>query len=193
MAIQQQHLLEGHDAPPTTPGTSQEPNRHQTTLGSIGRLGPLVLPIVWIVAWVLALAGVQASGYHASQGFSVNALRWMFYLPAGWMFIVSGLMHTKYAERTAALIGWQTNGFQYELGFVSFGLGGAGIYASLHGVESWITMAIPTSTFLVFAAVNHVIEMVRDRNFNPGNTFVCISDFGLPISIWALLLASHAV
>ncbi len=193
MAIQQQPLREGYDTPSIDPGTSQEPSRHQPTLRSIGRLGPLVLPIVWLVAWILALAGVQASGYHATQGFSVNALRWMFYLPAGWMFIVSGLMHTKYAEKTAALIGWQTNGFQYELGFVSFGLGGAGIYASLHGVESWITMAIPTSTFLVFAGVNHVIEMVRDRNFNPGNTFVCISDFGLPISIWALLLASHSV
>jgi hypothetical protein len=102
-------------------------------------------------------------------------------------------MHTKYAEKTAALIGWKTNGFQYELGFVSFGLGGAGIYASMHGVESWVTMAIPTTTFLLFAGINHVVEMVRNHNYNPGNTFVCISDFGIPISIWALLLASHAV
>jgi len=96
---------------------------------------------VWVVAWVLALAGVHASGYHASQGFSINALRWMFYLPAGWMFIVSGLMHTKYAKKTAELIGWRTKGFRYELGFVSFGLGLAGIYASLHGTQAWITMA----------------------------------------------------
>jgi hypothetical protein len=165
----------------------------RSVLAGVGRLGPLALPIVWIVAWVLALAGVQASGYHADQGWSVNALRWMLYLPAGWMFVVSGFMHTKWARKTAALIGWQTNGFQYELGFVSFGLGLAGIYASLHGVQSWITMAIPTTTFLVFAGVNHVVEMVRDHNYNPGNTFVCISDFGLPISLWALLLAGHAV
>ena len=91
---------------------------HETTghdhawLETIGHLGPLALPIVWVVAWVLALIGVQASGYHAGQGFAVNALRWMLYLPAGWMFIVSGLMHTKYAEKTAAMIGWKTNGFQ---------------------------------------------------------------------------------
>lgn len=156
-----------------------------------GSLGVLVLPTVWAVAWVLALAGVQASGYHPGQGFAVNAIRWMLYLPAGWMFIVSGLMHTKYAQRTAALIGWQTNGFQYELGFVSFGLGLAGIYASLHGSQSWVAVTIPTTTFLVFAGVNHVVEMVRDHNLNPGNTFVCISDFGLPISLWALLFAAH--
>ncbi len=158
-----------------------------------GQLGPLVLPIVWVVAWVLALLQVQASGYHASQGFSVNALRWMLYLPAGWMFIVSGLMHTKFAKQTAAMIGWQTNGFQYELGFVSFGLGIAGVYASTHGSQSWIAVAIPTTTFLVFAGVNHVVEIVRDHNYNPGNTFVCISDFGVPISLWALLFATHIV
>jgi hypothetical protein len=192
MAIQQEQIGQGFD-PSSTVTEAPDQGVHHSTLRSIGQLGPMVLPIVWLVAWGLALAGVQASGYHASQGSSVNALRWMFYLPAGWMFVVSGLMHTKYAEKTAALIGWKTNGFQYELGFVSFGLGGAGIYASMHGVESWVTMAIPTTTFLLFAGINHVVEMVRNHNYNPGNTFVCISDFGIPISIWALLLASHAV
>jgi hypothetical protein len=156
-------------------------------------LGVLVLPTVWIVAWILALTHVEASGYHASQGFSVNAIRWMLYLPAGWMFIVSSVMHTKFAKKTAAMIGWQTNGFQYELGFVCLGLGIAGVYASEHGSQSWIAVTIPTTTFLVFAGINHVVEMIRDHNFNPGNTFVCISDFGVPISLWALLFAAHVV
>lgn len=187
-----QHLPETSTPPRTVAGDEEAPEPH-SVIESIGRLGPLVLPLVWVIAWALALAGVQASGSHGGQGFSVNALRWMLYLPAGWMFLVSGLMHTKYAKKTAELIGWQTNGFQYELGFVSFGLGLAGIYASEHGTEAWITMAIPTSTFLFFAGINHVVEMVRKRNFEPGNTFVCISDFGIPISLWALLLACHAV
>jgi hypothetical protein len=154
-------------------------------------LGILVLPIVWLIAWGLALAHVQASGYHADQGWTVNSIRWMLYLPAGWMFMVSGLMHTKFAKKTAAMIGWQTNGFQYELGFVSFGLGLAGVYASMHGSQSWVAVTIPTTTFLVFAGINHVVEMIRDHNYNPGNTFVCISDFGIPISLWALLFAAH--
>lgn len=156
-------------------------------------LGVLVLPIVWVVAWVLALTHVHASGYNSAQGFSINAIRWMLYLPAGWMFVVSAVMHTKYAKKTAAMIGWQTNGFQYELGFVSLGLGIAGIYASTHASQAWIAVTIPTTTFLAFAGINHVVEMVRHHNFHPGNTFVCISDFGVPISLWALLFAAHVV
>jgi hypothetical protein len=177
-------------APPTDDTTATAAPAHRSAWGT---LGVLIVPATWVLAWVLALAGVQPSGYHAGQGFSVDALRWMLYLPAGWMFLVSGLMHTKYAHRTAALIGWQTNGFQYELGFVSFGGGLAGIYASLHGAQAWVAVSISITVFLVAAGVNHVIDMVRNRNFQPGNTFICISDFGLPISLWALLFTAHAV
>ncbi|MBV8464259.1 MAG: hypothetical protein JO368_13260 [Acidimicrobiales bacterium] len=158
-----------------------------------GGFGVLALPATWVVAWALALGGVHAPGYVAHDGNTVNAIRWMLYLPAGWMFMVSSVMHTVFARKTARLIGWQTNGFQYELGFVSLGLGIAGVYASSHGPQSWIAVTIPTTTFLFFAGVNHVVEMVRKHNFHPGNTIVCVSDFGLPISLWALLLAAHAV
>jgi hypothetical protein len=192
MTIHEPTLREELDAPGEQQGTGSSTGGDHR-LAALSRLGVLVLPIVWLVAWGLALAHVQASGSHAGESFSVNAIRWMLYLPAGWMFLVSGVMHTKYAKKTAEMIGWVTNGFQYELGFVSFGLGAAGIYASTHGPQAWIAVTIPTTTFLVFAGINHVVEMVRVHNFNPGNTFVCISDFGLPISLWALLLATHTV
>ena len=77
MAIQQEQLGQGFDPSSSVLGASDQ-GGHHSALKSIGHLGPMVLPIVWVVAWALALAGVQASGYHASQGFSVNALRWMF-------------------------------------------------------------------------------------------------------------------
>lgn len=193
MSIDHHDVREPVDVPDRDGTESADSNERVNPFAQMSRLGVLVLPIVWIVAWVLALTEVQASGYHSGQGFSINAIRWMLYLPAGWMFIVSGLMHTKFAKRTAAMIGWQTNGFQYELGFVCFGLGIAGVYASTHSSQSWIAVTIPTTTFLVFAGINHVVEMVRDHNYNPGNTFVCISDFGVPISLWALLFAAHIV
>jgi len=94
---------------------------------------------------------------------------------------------------TAASIGWQTNGFQYEIGFVSLGLGIAGIWATYQGSEAWIAVAIPTTAFLFLAGVNHLIEMVRDRNYAPGNSVIIISDFGTPITLWAMLAAVGAL
>jgi len=38
-----------------------------------------------------------------------------------------------------------------------------------------------------------VVEMVRDRNFAPGNSVIVISDFGIPITLWAMLASVGAL
>jgi len=86
-----------------------------------------------------------------------------------------------------------TNGFQYEIGFVSLGLGIAGVLAPYMNPDSWIIISIPTTTFLVLAGVNHVIEMVEKKNYAPGNTLVLISDFGTPLSLWILLFMTSTI
>ena len=50
-------------------------------------------------------------------------LAWMFFLPVGIMFIFSGFMHTVLAKSTVQSIGWMSNRFQKEVGFVSWGMG----------------------------------------------------------------------
>jgi hypothetical protein len=39
----------------------------------------------------------------------------------------------------------------------------------------------------------HVVEIVRERNYAPGNTAILISDFGVPISLFALLISTGAI
>jgi len=112
----------------------------------------------------------------------------MLFLPGGIMFLVSGVMHTVFAKSTAKNIGWQTNGFQYEIGFVSLGLGLAGIVAGQSGYGAWWPIAIAQSVFLVLAGANHVRDMAKERNFAPGNTLVLLYDFGLPLSYLGLFL-----
>lgn len=150
-------------------------------------MGVLVVPLTLLVAWILAIAGVDAPGQANGSSFSISALHWMFYLPAGFMFLASGVMHTALAKKTAANIGWTTNGFQYELGFVCFGLGLAGILAAYQGSGSWLALTIVISCFLLFAGVNHVSEIIKSKNYAPGNTLILLYDFGLPISLCALL------
>ncbi len=116
-------------------------------------------------------------------------MRWLLFLPVGIQFIVSGFMHTVFAKSTAKNIGWVTNGFQYEIGFVCWGIGIAGLLAMVRGPEAWLVSSVPVIVFLVLAGVQHVKQMAVERNFKPGNSLILISDFGLPISLIALLLA----
>ena len=149
----------------------------------------LFLPATLLVAWLLAIFGVDAPGASDNPEFADNAMRWMMTLPAGGMFVVSGFMHTVLAKQTAANIGWQTNGFQYEIGFVSLGIGIAGIWAAYLDQSAWFAISIVITAFLFGASAVHIREMVADRNFEPGNTFVMLYNFGLPLSLWALYFA----
>ena len=157
------------------------------------RMGVIVTAGMLVLAWVLALLGVSAPGAPDGASTEILAILWLLYLPMGWMFLASGIMHTIFAKSTAKNIGWETSPFQHELGFVCFGLGIAGVISVHLSQDAWIVMAIVSSCFLVLAGLNHVKEIVRDKNFAPGNTLILVSDFGVPISIWALLLSTGTV
>jgi len=151
-------------------------------------MGVVIPGLTVVIAWVLALIGVTSIG-EAQGTFAGDAMQWMLFLPGGIMFLVSALMHTVLAKRTAAQIGWTTNGFQYEIGFVSLGLGLAGVVAAASVPAAWWPIAIAQGVFLILCAVNHVREMRSSRNFAPGNTLILIYDIGLPVSYLALYLA----
>lgn len=151
-------------------------------------MGVLVPGLTVIVAWILALLGVSSIG-SAQDAFAGTAMQWMLFLPGGIMFLISGFMHTVLAKKTAAMIGWTTNGFQYEIGFVSFGLGLAGIIAAASDAAAWWPIAVAQGVFLLLAAANHIREMRASRNYAPGNTLILIYDIGLPLSYLGLYFA----
>ena len=158
--------------------------------GSIGMA--LMLPATFVAAWILSITNTEAPGSVTGEASDVNSLRWMLFF-TGIIFLVSSFMHSVLARKTAASIGWTTNGFQYEIAFASLGLGLAALYAGQNGKEAWIAVTLPTVTFLVLAGVNHVIEIFREKNYAPNNTLILIWDFGMPISLVALLLSVGAI
>ncbi len=151
-------------------------------------LSALVLPGMIAVAWVLALLGVQAPGGNGSGFSEINTLRWILYF-AGWVFLFSSVMHSVFAKKMAKSIGWKTNGFQYEIAAVSLGLGLGCFYSIYKGEEAWVAISLPIISFLFLAGVNHLLEIIRKKNYAPNNTLILIWDFGVPISL-ALLLIS---
>ena len=151
------------------------------------KVSSLILPGMFVLAWILALAGVKPPGAIMGETHLVSDLRWILYF-AGYVFIFSSIMHSVFAKSMAASIGWKTNGFQYEIASVSLGLGLACFYAVHHGVQAWVAVSLPIITFLFFAGVNHLFEIVKKKNYAPNNTMILIWDFGVPISLGLLLL-----
>ena len=118
----------------------------------------LFLPATLVTAWLLAIFGISAPGSFAGEAFADNAIRWMMALPAGGMFVSSSIMHIVFAKQTAANIGWQSNGFQYEVGCCSFGLGAAGIWAAYLDQSAWFVLA----TDLPFVNA-HLINLLLEK------------------------------
>jgi hypothetical protein len=152
-------------------------------------LSALILPGLFVLAWIFALSGSTPPGMVAGESTIVGDLRWLVYF-AGYVLLVSAVMHSVFAKSTAKSIGWKTNGFQYELSFVSLGLGLGCLYAINHNVASLISISIPIIVFLFLAGANHVREVIRQKNYAPNNTLILIWDFGMSISLAALILAS---
>ncbi len=151
-------------------------------------------PFLFVFSWALALIGIDAPGTDSSTPFDELALRWMLFFGMGMSVLGGALTHTVFARDTARAIGWETSGFQYEVGFASLGIGLAGIYASVvDEPKAWVAASIAGGLFLLLAGLNHVVEIVRDKNYAPGNTAILLSDLGVPASLLALLISTRAV
>ena len=152
-------------------------------------MGIFIPALTLVLAWVFALVQWTAPGSVPDDTSWDAIMRWLLFLPGGCMFLVSSVMHTVFAKSTAKSIGWQTNGFQYEIGFVSLGLGVGAILAGMTVPAAWLPIAAAQSIFLVLAGANHVREIIKDKNYSPGNTVILLYDFGLPISYAIALMA----
>ena len=149
-----------------------------------------MLPALFVFAWIMALTSTAPGGV-AGEAAALGYLRWMLYF-SGFSFLVSSIMHSVFAKMTAKSIGWKTNGFQYEIAFVSLGLGLGSLYATYHGIEAMVAISLPTITFLFLAGLNHLKEIIKQKNYAPNNSLILVWDFGIPISL-ALLLAQVAI
>lgn len=154
----------------------------------------LIPPALFIVALVLAFLGVDPPGAGTNPDLDETLLLWTLYLSIGWTGIGAGIAHTFLAKSTAESIGWESNDFQYEVGFADFSMGLAAMYAVYVGSqEAWVAVSIVGGVFLTLAGINHIRGMIRDRNFAPGNSLILIADLGPPIVALVTLSSLGAI
>lgn len=127
-------------------------------------IGPL-MPLVPVVG-VLASSWSQLGDGRAWQAVVLpNAVMWCI----GVFMFMSSTPHLFMPAQVARSIGWAPSPFQWEVGVASLGMAIAGVMSGGRPREYFLALIIVFSTFMLGAAVGHVREMVRSRNFAAGN------------------------
>ena len=142
--------------------------------------------VSYFIGWVLTLIYYFIN---PEKGFIHAALLMHLAFTVGFFGIFNFVGHSLLSEKVAARIGWVSNGFQKELGYTSLGIGICGILCLFYQGAFWLATIIPFSTFLIGAAVFHVAEIIRSKNYNPGNTWIILPDLLMPstlIVLWFL-------
>ncbi|WP_125767421.1 DUF6790 family protein [Lapidilactobacillus wuchangensis] len=104
----------------------------------------------------------------------------------GFFGLFNFIGHVLLRRKVAKSIGWQSNGFQIELGLVSLGIGICGILSYWLRGGFWLATLIPMAVFLIGAGLLHISEMIRAKNFNPGNVVIVVPDFLIPLTLGIL-------
>lgn len=144
----------------------------------------MIYIISYAISWIFTFV------YHffnPSQGFYFNACLVQLVFTVGFFGIFNFIGHVVLRKKVAKSIGWVSNGFQVELGIVSLGIGVCGILCYWIRDNFWIATTIPFAVFLLGAAIFHIKEMIKKKNFNKGNVVIILPDFIMPLTIIILL------
>lgn len=107
---------------------------------------------------------------------------YFFLFNIGIGYLYNFVLHVFFSEFTAKFIGWANSPFQLEVGFVSLGIGVAGIIAFKQNLSFRVAAFIPPALFGIGAAGGHIYQIMTANNFAPGNAgSVLFTDIFIPI------------
>ncbi len=145
----------------------------------------MIYLIIYLVGWIL---GVIIWLFSANTDFVTALLLAQLVFCVGFFGIFNFIGHSILSRKVAKTIGWTSNGFQKELGFVSLGIGICGILCAWFRDSFWIATTIPLASFLPGAGIVHLTELLQNKNRNRGNMWIILPDFLLPLTIIILLI-----
>jgi len=148
----------------------------------------MVYIIIYGISWILTFI---YNHFNQSSGFIYNACLVQLVFTVGFFGIFNFIGHVIMREKVARSIGWISNGFQIELGIVSLGIGISGIMCYWFRDGFWTAAIIPFSIFLFGAAILHIKEIIKLKNFNSGNVVIILPDIIMPLTIIVLLFLKY--
>ncbi|MGE0299162.1 DUF6790 family protein [Pseudonocardia sp.] len=150
----------------------------------------LILPLIGLV---VAIVMVLALPRPRDRGRIIEiALRQYLLFCIALAFLCNFVVHTFFGHLAAPLIGWEPSPFEIEVGMASLGFGLVGSYALRRDAAVRFAAVLGPAAFLWGAGVGHIIQIVQEGNFSPGNAgFVLYLDILLPIVGFVLVALSR--
>ena len=141
--------------------------------------------VSYLIGWIIGIAFYTIK---PENGLINSVLLAHLVFTVGFFGLFNFVGHSLLSEKIANRIGWISNGFQKELGYVSLGIGFCGIMCYFFRDTFWLATIIPFSTFLLGAALLHIKEIIKTKNYKPGNTWIIVPDFLMPVTLIVLWL-----
>jgi len=149
----------------------------------------LYIPISIIVAIVYLLIDKEPQTRHRVIGVFLLSF---FVISIGISSLIGFVGHIFFADQIAADIGWAAGSpFQREIGFANLAIGILGITCIWLRGNYWIATVIATTIFLWGAAYGHVMDIIVNGNYAPGNAGGVLYDDILVPLITVVLLAAY--
>lgn len=119
---------------------------------------------LYIAAWGCTLFVVKHDGF-----FWPNLLYFVVLFNGGVQGIWAAVGHLCFPEKTAKKIGWQSNGFQVEIGFVNLAIGITGLFTFFFPFGA-LALGLVMAIFYGGCAYNHIKERIVLKNKSPCNS-----------------------
>lgn len=148
--------------------------------------------MIFLFTWMIGiLTGTVTILFHPGTWTFASVCHNLLFYQMTVTLTLSGLIgflgHVFKSDSVAESVGWAKGSpFQKELGFAELGYALAGVMCIFYGRDFWLAAIVLASPLYLLAGINHIKEMIIEKNYASRNTWTIIPDLLMPVS-WVLL------
>ncbi|MDR3596663.1 DUF6790 family protein [Clostridium sp.] len=152
----------------------------------------MIFFIFWLIGIIVGIVTTIINpAIRSVQAIFANLLFYQLVITVTLTGIQGFLGHVLKSDMVAEYIGWEKGSpFQKELGYAELGYGILGILCIWMSKDFWLATIIAFSALFIGATIVHIKEMIKSKNFKPGNAFMILPDLIIPISLIVLYFIS---
>lgn len=153
--------------------------------------------MIFLISWIIGIAVgiitiILNKDIRTLSSIAENLLFYQLTITVTLTSFIGFLGHVFKSDIIADFIGWQKGSFfQKELGYAELGQAIGGFLCIWMGREFYLATIVIISPLYIGASIVHIQEMIRAKNFKPGNAVMVIPDLLMPFTLIILYYLSN--